>query len=165
MKPLPFSVTEVNSITALSQVDRYMRRPCAIKSREFDVPNLGGHSVDATKLYIDRSIDRWQWLGQPIPISRFVILREKYMMSLIDALAGLQGRELQELLIRMRMVNKDDSPFEHSYSVAVGAVTYAVKLQHDANGLRSFERYVEDHAKSINRCIRLPPDLRTMPWR
>jgi hypothetical protein len=163
MKPLPFSMEEINSITRLSQVDHYMRRPCAIKSREFDVPNLGGHSADETKLYIDRSLERWQFLGQPIPVSRFVILREKYTMSLIGALRELDGRELKELLIRLRMVNRDDGPVEHAYSVGVGAVAYAVKLQHGASGLKSFEHYVE-HAKTLGKCIHLPPDLRRMPW-
>jgi len=163
MKPLPFSIDEVNSITRLSQVDEFMRRPCAIKSREYDVPNLGGHNTSETSIYIDRSIERWRFLGQPIPVSRFVILREKYTMSLIGALRELDGRELKELLIRLRMVNRDDGPVEHAYSVGVAAVNYAVKLQHAANGLTSFEHYVEN-AKTIAKCIHLPPDLRRMPW-
>ena len=164
MMRFPFSIEDVNAVTALSQVDHYMRRAASakLKSREFDVPNLGGHSIDSTKLYIDRSLERWRWLGQPIPVSRFVILRERYTMALIDALAELQGRELQALLARLRMVDRDDKPFEHAASIGAAAVSYAVKLQHQANGLKSFEHYVE-HSKTIDKCIHLPPDLRRMP--
>ena len=160
MNILPFSIDEVNAVTRLAQVDRYMRRNCAIESRKFDVPNLGGHDNAATIIYIDKELKRWQWLGQQVAISRFVILREKYTMSLIDALRDLEGRELSELLVRMRMVNKDDGPIEHAYSVGMGAVEYAVRLQFAANGLRSYERCVEGQAKTLDKCVNPPPDLR-----
>jgi len=140
-----------------------MRRNCSIVSRLYDVPNLGGHSIDATKIYIDRSLPKWPWAGQPIGVSRFVILREKYASSLIDALYELSGRELSELLVRMRMVNKDDGPVEHSYSVGMGAVTYAVTLQFAASGFRSFERFLEKTSKTADQCVNLPPDLRRIP--
>lgn len=163
MKPLPFSIDEVNAITRLSQVDRYMRRDCKIESHKWDVPNFGGHDYASTTIYIDRSLTKWGWLGQPVAVSRFVILREKYTMALIDALRDLDGRELQELLIRLGMLNRDDNPFLHAYSVGMGAVNYAVALQYGASGLRSFEHYTEDHAKSLDKCFHLPPDLRRMP--
>jgi hypothetical protein len=161
MKLFPFSINEVDAITRLSQVDRYMRRNCAIESRKWDVPNLGGHSCGADLvIYIDRNLKKWEWLGVGIPVSRFIILREKYAMSLIDALIDLEGRELDELLIRMRMVNKNDGAVEHSYSVGVGAVNYAVKSQYGDSGLRSFERHIEGQA---HRLVNIPPDLRRMP--
>jgi hypothetical protein len=163
MNLLPFSIDEVNAITRLAQVDKYMRRNCAIVSRVYDVPNLGGHSVDASKIYVDRGLPKWQWIGQQVGVSRFVILREKYTSSLIDALRELEGRELSELLVRMRMVNKDDSPVEHSYSVGMGAVIYAVKLQYSENGFRSFEHFLEREGKSTDQCVNLPPDLRRVP--
>lgn len=162
MNLFPFAIDEVNAITRLSQVDRYMRRNCTIVSRLYDVPNLGGHSIDATKIYIDRGLPKWQWLGKPVAVSRFVILREKYASSLIDALRELEGRELSELLIRMRMVNKDDGPIEHSFSVGMGAVTYAVNSQYAASGFRSFEHFLEKNSKSIDKCVNPPPDLRRM---
>ena len=105
MNLLPFDIGEVNAITRLAQVDKYMRRNCEIVSRLYDVPNLGGHSIDASKIYIDKGLPKWQWIGQQVGVSRFVILREKYASSLIDALRELEGRELSELLLRMRMVN------------------------------------------------------------
>ena len=163
MKLLPFDIGEVNAITKLAQVDKYMRRNCEIVSRLYDVPNLGGHSIDASKIYIDKSLPKWRWMGQPIGVSRFVILREKYTSSLIDALRDLEGRELSELLLRMRMVSKDDGPIEHSYSVAMGAVTYAVKLQYSESGFRSFEHFIEKESKSPDQCVNLPPDLRRVP--
>jgi hypothetical protein len=163
MKVLPFSIDEVNAITRLSQVDRYMQRHCGIESHKWDVPNFGGHNIAATTIYIDRSLTKWGWLGQPIPVSRFVILREKYTMALIDALRDLEGRELGELLSRVWMVDKNDCPFEHAYSVGLGAVNYAVKLQYGASGLRSFERFTESEAKTLAHCANLPPDLRRMP--
>jgi hypothetical protein len=156
----PFDIGEVNAITRLAQVDKYMRRNCEIVSRLYDVPNLGGHSIDASKIYIDKGLPKWQWLGKSVGVSRFVILREKYASSLIDALRELEGRELSELLLRMRMVNKDDSPVEHSYGVGMGAVTYAVKLQYSESGFRSFEHFLEKEGKTPERCINLPPDLR-----
>lgn len=163
MNLLPFAIDEVNAITRLSQVDKYMRRNCEIVGRLYDVPNLGGHSIDATKIYIDRGLPKWQWIGQPVAVSRFVILREKYTSSLIDALRELEGRELSELLLRMRMVNKDDGPVDHSYSVGMGAVTYAVKLQYSESGFRSFEHFLEKESKTPDQCTNMPPDLRRMP--
>ena len=156
----PFDIDEVNAITRLAQVDKYMRRNCEIVSRLYDVPNLGGHSTDASKIYIDKGLPKWQWIGQKVGASRFVILREKYASSLIDALRELDGRELSELLLRMRMVNKEDSPVEHSYGVGMGAVAYAVKLQYNESGLRSFEHFLEKESKTPDQCVNLPPDLR-----
>ena len=86
----------------------------------------------------------------------------EYASSLIDALRELEGRELSELLIRMRMVNKDDGPIEHSFSVGMGAVTYAVNSQYAASGFRSFEHFLEKNSKSLDKCVNLPPDLRRM---
>jgi hypothetical protein len=156
----PFEIDEVNAITRLAQVDKYMRRNCEIVSRLYDVPNLGGHSADATKIYIDRNLPKWQWIGQRVGVSRFVILREKYASSLIDALRELEGRELSELLLRMRMTNKNEAPFEHSYAVGMGAVTYAVKLQYSESGFRSFEHFLERESKPFDKCGNPPPDLR-----
>ena len=156
----PFDIGEVNAITRLAQVDKYMRRNCEIVSRLYDVPNLGGHSADASKIYIDKGLPKWRWTGQSVGVSRFVILREKYASSLIDALRELEGRELSELLLRMRMVNKDEAPAEHSYAVAMGAVTYAVKLQYSESGFRSFEHFLEKESKTLDQCANLPPDLR-----
>ena len=155
-----FDIGEVNAITRLAQVDKYMRRNCEIVSRLYDVPNLGGHSTDASKIYIDKGLPKWQWIGQKVGASRFVILREKYASSLIDALRELDGRELSELLLRMRMVNKEDSPVEHSYGVGMGAVAYAVKLQYNESGLRSFEHFLEKESKTPDQCVNLPLDLR-----
>ena len=155
-----FDIGEVNAITRLAQVDKYMRRNCEIVSQLYDVPNLGGHSTDASKIYIDKGLPKWQWIGQKVGASRFVILREKYASSLIDALRELDGRELSELLLRMRMVNKEDSPVEHSYGVGMGAVAYAVKLQYNESGLRSFEHFLEKESKTPDQCVNLPPDLR-----
>ena len=163
MNLLPFDIGEVNAITRLAQVDKYMRRNCEVVSRLYDVPNLGGHSIDATKIYIDRHLPKWKWVGQSVGVSRFVILREKYTSSLIDALRELEGRELSELLLRMRMVNKDEAPVEHSYSVGMGAVTYAVKLQYSESGFRSFEHFLEKESRTPIQCMNPPPDLRRMP--
>ena len=41
MNLLPFDIGEVNAITRLAQVDKYMRRNCEVVSRLYDVPNLG----------------------------------------------------------------------------------------------------------------------------
>ncbi len=160
----PYYIDEINAITRLPQVDLYMRRPRDIVGRTYAVPDFGGHSGDASKIYVDCDLPRWQWLGQQVPVSRFVILRELYTSSLIDALASLDGRPRSGLLVRMRMVNKDDSPFQHSYSVGVGAVKYAVTLQYGASGFRSFERFTEANSKTFDQCAgNLPPDLRRMP--
>ena len=163
MNLLPFDIGEVNAITRLAQVDKYMRRNCEVVSRLYDVPNLGGHSTDATKIYIDRHLPKWKWIGQSVGVSRFVILREKYTSSLIDALRELEDQELSELLPRMQMVNKDDSPVEHSYSAAMGAVAYAVKLQYGESGFYSFEHFLKKESKALDQCVNPPPDLRRMP--
>ena len=165
MNLLPYSIDEVHSITRLSQVERYMCRLPVIDSRSWDVPNLSGHSTETTRIYIDRNLKQWPWLGKPVDIKRFLILRELYTSALIDALRELTGRERQELLVRMRMVNADDGPVEHSYSVAMGAVAHAVKLQYGDSGFRSFQRFIESQSKLLAGAppAKIPLDLRRVP--
>ena len=130
------------------------------QGEELDPVREKAMKTGASKIYIDKGLPKWQWIGQRVGVSRFVILREKYASSLIDALRELEGRELSELLLRMRMVNRDDGPVDHSYSVGMGAVTYAVKLQYNESGLRSFEHFLEKESKTPDQCVNLPPDLR-----
>lgn len=161
----PFTVEEANSIYRLSQVDRFMQANRGFQiNHNYDIPNIAGYSRDHERLYIDRDVQPWRWLGRMVDPKMYLILRELTTMSIMDALHTLTGRELQAVLIRMRMVNADDAPFEHAVGVAIGAVDYAVGLQYGPSGLKSYHRHMKKQIKGADRLHRLPIDLALEPY-
>ena len=140
--PFKYTLEESNKIIQLSQVDRYMRRYATINSHGWDIPYLAGYSKDGKTIYIDRDLKKWEWLGKWVNTDRFLFLHEKVEKSIIDALNELAGRELQELLILLRMLNKNDEVYFHAHGVATCAEEYGVKLQYHENGLVSYNRFM-----------------------
>ena len=164
--PFKYTLAEANKIIQLSQVDRYMRRPATVNSRDWDIPYLAGYSKDGKWIYIDRDLQPWFWLGNPVTCNRFLFLHEHVEKSIIDALAELQGRELQELLILLRMLTKDDDVYYHAHGVATCAEEYGVHLQYGASGLKSYNRFMETQIKKAEdeRIVRVPSDLDMTPY-
>ena len=140
--PFKYTLAEANKVIQLSQVDRYMRRVASINSHSWDIPYLAGYSKDGRTIYIDRDLQKWQWLGKWVNTNRFLFLHEHVEKAVIDALAELQGRELQELLILLRMLTKNDQPYYHGHGVATCAEEYGVKLQYGESGLKSYNRFM-----------------------
>ena len=62
--PFKYTLAEANKVIQLSQVDRYMRRVASINSHSWDIPYLAGYSKDGRTIYIDRDLQKWQWLGK-----------------------------------------------------------------------------------------------------
>lgn len=162
---IQFSIDDANAIYRLGQVDDYMPRHARIVSRDFDIPNVVGHSTDTERLYIDRDLQKWEWIGTPVDPKRFVIHHEITVMGLTQAMRELEGHDLQQILIRLRMVNKDDDPYGHAYALATAAVDYSVRLQYGASGLKSYHRHMEKQVKDHTRVTRVPMDLDLTPYR
>jgi hypothetical protein len=164
--PFKFTLAEANKIIQLPQVDRYMRRPASINTRSWDIPYLAGYSQDGRTIYIDRDLQPWFWRGKPITCDRFLFLHEHVEKSIIDALAELQGRELQELLILLSMLNKDADTYYHAHGVATRAEEYGVHLQFGASGLTSYNRFMDTQIKRAEdeRIRRVPADLDMTPY-
>jgi hypothetical protein len=166
-KIAPFTFEEANSIYRLAQVDQFMRQyMMPTIDQTYDIPAVSGHSIDGKRFYFDRHLQPWRWLGEQVPLKRFLILRELTIVALVNALRHLEGRELQAVLIRMRMVNADDAPFEHAVAVADGVVDHAVKQQHGASGLKSYHRHMKAQVnKDMLKIERVPSDLDLSPYR
>lgn len=164
--PFRFTLAESNKIIQLPQVDKYMRRHAVINARDWDIPYLAGYSKDGGTIYIDRDLKRWQWLGKSVNTDRFLFLHEKIEKSIIDALAELQGRELQELLILLRMLHRDDEVYYHAHGVATCGEEYGVKLQYGESGLKSYNRFMDSQIKRAEdeNLRRVPPDLDMTPY-
>lgn len=164
--PFKFTLEESNRIIQLPQVNRYMQRHAVISAREWDIPYLAGYSQDGTIIYIDRDLEKWQWLGKPINCDRFLFLHEKVEKAVIDALNELAGRELETLLILLRMLNKNDEVYYHAHGVATQAEEYGVKLQYGASGLVSYNRFMLTQIKRAEdeRIRRVPANLDTTPY-
>lgn len=164
--PFRFTLAEANKIIQLPAVDRFMRRLFTLNTRDWDIPYLAGYSKDGKWIYIDRDLKKWIWLGKSINTDRFLILHEHVEKSIIDALRELQGRELQELLIFLRMLNADDQPYYHAHGVATCGEEYAVHLQYGANGLTSYNRFMLTQVKRAEdeRIRRVPSGLDMAPY-
>jgi hypothetical protein len=165
--PFKYTLAEANKVIQLAQVDRFMRRPATINSRDWDIPYLAGYSQDGRTIYIDRDLKKWVWLGKPVNTDRFLFLHEHLEKSVIDALAELEGRELQELLILLRMLTKDDEVYYHAHGVATCAEEYGVHLQYGASGLVSYNRFMDTQIKRAGdeRIRRVPTDLDMTPYK
>ncbi len=164
--PFKYTLAEANKVIQLPQVDRFMRRPATINAHSWDIPYLAGYSRDGRTIFIDRDLHTWFWLGKSITCSRFLFLHEHVEKSIIDALAELMGRELQELLILLRMLTKDDDVYYHAHGVATCAEEYGVHLQYGASGLKSYNRFMDTQIKRAEdeRIRRVPATLDMTPY-
>src|SRR6185312_16415772 len=163
LKDIPYNIEQANTLLRLPQLDAFMHKlkNYELNSRDWDVPLLVGHSRDFARIYVDRDLPSWQWIGVPVRVTHFLVLGEHIAMALLNAFQKLQGRELQALLIHARMANKDDDPYSHAYGVANCAIDFAVRQQYSKSGVKSYRRFVEAQRKpsNVNLVSKVPLDL------
>ena len=166
--PLPFTIEEANNILHFPTVARMMRRNPKINSRDYDIPYLAGYSKDGETIYIDRDLELWTYLSKEILTNRFLILHEKVEKAIIDAIqqSGGDAKELQRLLILLKMTGADDQIYYHCHGVATACELYAVKLQHGASGVKSYNSFMGTQIKRAEdeRIRRVPADLDMTPY-
>jgi len=164
--PVKFTLNEANKIIQLPQVDRYMRRNPVLNTRDWDIPYLAGYSKDGMMIFIDRDLQKWQWLGKLIDCDRFLFLHEKVEKAILDALNELQGRELELLLSLLCMLRANDEPYFPAHGVATCAEEYGVRLQYGPSGLVSYNRFMLTQIKRAEdeRIRRVPFNLDMTPY-
>jgi hypothetical protein len=164
--PFPFTIAEANAVIRLPSVDRMMRRKYTINSRDWDIPYLAGYSQDGSFVYIDRDLKDWPYLSRLINTNRFLTLHEHVEKALIDSIHENEGKELQRILILLRMTAPDDEIYFHCHGVATACEEYAVKLQYGPSGLKSYNAFMSTQVKCAEseRIQRVPPDLDMTPY-
>jgi hypothetical protein len=165
--PFPFTVAETNAVLRLPNVERMMRRKFVIDSTGYDIPYLAGYSQDGGTIYIDRDLEKWHFLGADIDTKRFLLLHEHVEKSLIDAIQeDADRKEVQRLLILLKMTAPDDKIYYHSHGVATACELYAVKLQHGAAGVKSYNSFMGTQIKRAEdeRIRRVPRNLDMTPY-
>src|ERR1019366_6289709 len=130
----PFTLAEAKDVLANPVINRLMWRTPSINSTDWDIPNLVGYSQDGLIIFIDRSLGAWQYRDTTVPMEPFLALRGRSEKSVIDALATAQGRELQRLLILLKMTHADDDVYPHARGVAAALEEYAVRMQYGQVG-------------------------------
>jgi hypothetical protein len=165
--PIPYTLDESNAVLKFPLVDRNMRRPITLNSRDFDIPYLAGYSLDGLIIYIDRDLKKWLYQGTAIDCKRFLLLHEHTEKSIIDAVNNATSAELQRLLILLRMEVSDDKLYLHAHGVATAVETYAVKLQYQQAGLVMYNRFMATQIKRADdeRIRRVPSNLDLLPYR
>lgn len=143
--PIKFKVDgktdEVTPIFRLPVMYRMMTRTFVVDSRNWDIPHRVGYSIDGSKIYIDRDLAAWEWLGKQIDTKRFLVLRGRIEKSIIDAIHESVGRERERLFVLLRMISTENQIYYHCHGVAVATEEYAVKLGHGPSGLTAYNEF------------------------
>jgi hypothetical protein len=169
-RPIKFKVDgktdEVTPILRLPVMYRTLTRKFVVDSRNWDIPHRVGYSMDGSKIYIDRDLAAWEWLGKQIDTKRFLTLRGHVEKSLIDAFHDSYGRERQRLLVLLRMTGPEDRIYYHCHGVAVATEEYAVKLGHGPSGLKAYNEFKATQVKRAEdeRVRRVPANLDMTPY-
>lgn len=164
--PFPFTIAEANNIIRFPAVQRNMQHRPNV-DRSHDIPYLAGYGQDGTKIYIDRDLKLWNFLGREINTDRFLILHEHVEKSIIDAIQkNGDERDVQRLLIMLKMTRPDDQIYYHAHGVATACELYAVKLQHGESGVKSYNSFMGTQIKRAEdeRIIHVPADLDMTPY-
>ncbi len=164
--PIPFTLPEAKAILAFPLVARIMARTRTINSRDWDIPYLAGYSKDGRTIYIDRSLAEWTWQRQIRPTKPHLILHEQSEKSIADAIAEAQGRELERLLILLRMAHADDQVYYHCHGVATCIEEYSVTMQYGPDGCDSYNGFMKGQIMRAGdeRLRRVPADLDMLPY-
>lgn len=164
--PIKYTREEVTAILAFPLVDRLMRRPFTINTRDWDIPYLAGYSGDGRTIFIDRDIGKWMWEDRPEPSSPFLVLHEHSEKSTADAVRAAAERELQRLLILMRMEHADDQLYYHCHGIATFLEEYAVRSRFGDDGLKSYNTFMGGQVKRAGSELirRVPQTLDMLPY-
>jgi hypothetical protein len=132
-----------------------------VDSKSWDIPHCVGYSIDGTRIYIDRDLSAWEWLGKQIDTKRFLVLLGHTEKSIIDAIHESKGRERERLLVLLRMTGPDDQIYEHCHGVAVATEEFAVKLGHGRSSLTAYNEFKATQVKRAGdeRVRRVPANL------
>lgn len=176
--PFPFTfdtadVVRANEILRFPLVEKYRRKFAAnnkIDFRNYDLPYLAGYSkdwVDQTpEIFGDRDLKLWPHLGKNVDTKRFLIQHELGEKCVICALEEAGGRELQRLLIPLKMTKRDDELYFHSHGFGTWMEQYAVRLQYGDSGLSAYNIFMNGQVKRAEdeRIRRVPWNLDMLPY-
>ena len=184
--PILFSVQQVTLILRHPSIERYMRRLFKLDNTR-DIPYLAGYSQDGKTIYIDRDMpESFEWNGKTVRTDKFLIDHEHMEKSVIDALREAESRELQRLLILLRMTNKNDRVYYHAHGVATTFEEYDVvtnltpsappsmdsaedakrRLAIGQSGLKFYNEFMTKQVKRAGseRIRSVPADLDMLPY-
>lgn len=159
--PFPMAANDANAVITFPLVDKFMRRATDINVSDWDIPLVSGYSADGAVIYLDRDLASWPFRGKEWPVSPSLVLHARVEKAVTDALAAAEERDLERLLMLLRMEKRDDQTFAHAHSVALAAEAYAVKMQFGLDGLEAYSTFIKTQAKRADdaRIRRVPPDL------
>jgi hypothetical protein len=114
-------------------------------SRDWDIPYLGGYSMDGRTIYLDRHLPRrFLYRGRQVDTDRFLILHEEIEKTLIDML---------------------DMHYAHAHEIATRAEENAVREAGiDVNWYRKMLKPLIK-ADALERLLRVPGALDMTPYR
>jgi len=135
--------TLVNSKMLCQSVDEILTR--VRLDRDHDIPYLAGYSVDRTKIYIDRHLEKCcvDHLGRRHDVDKFLILHEATEKAMIDTW-GLH--------------------YQHAHQIALRAEEAAVR----AEGIewRDYDRFMQQWIKTADssKLTKVPANLDLTPY-
>lgn len=156
-----YALADVNTVVRLPFVARMMRTACELNSTEWDVPELVGYSNDGARLYIDRGLQHWSYIGESIDIKRFLLIRVRALRSLHAALKFADRDEINRLMAYLLMTSVADDPKGHCADFAATCEEYAVTLQHGDTGLNRYQGFIAAESGRAAVGTHRPPDLVT----
>lgn len=159
--PILFTVPQVTLILRDPTVERFMRRLFKV-SYKYDIPYLAGYSQDGTIIYIDRDMpETFEFNGRSVHTSKFLIDHEHMEKSVIDALREAKARELERLLIALRMTGPNDRVYYHAHGVATTFEEYDVTTNLGTSGLKFYNGFMAKQVKRAGseRITSVPSDL------
>jgi hypothetical protein len=169
--PIKFTINskvdEVSPILRLPIVIQMLQRPTDVNLKDWDLPYLGGYSIDGKLIYIDRDMPAsFPWLSKQIETRRFIILHEKVEKALIDAIHDSTGKELKRLLNLLRMTSPDDAIYYHTHGVAEAYEEFAVRMAYGPSGLKAYNKFMVGQVKRAEdeRLRRVPANLDLTPY-
>jgi hypothetical protein len=162
-----------NQIIQFPLVSKYMRKYAVVGQRDwrnYDIPYLAGYSKDWINevpiIFVDRDLSEWKHLGKSTDTKRFLYQHELAEKSCICALDEADGRELQRLLILLKMARRDDEVYYHCHGVGTWMEEYAVRLQYKDSGLLAYNKFMNTQVKRAEdeRIRRVPAVLDMLPY-
>ena len=165
--PIKFTVPQVTEILRHPVVERMMLRLFKIDV-SYDIPYVAGYSQDGTIIYIDRDVPKtFEWAGRQVLTSKFLCDHEHTEKSVIDAIREARERELQRLLILLRMTGPDDQVYYHAHGVATTFEEYDVTTNIGPSGLKFYNDLMVKQVKRAGEesIKRVPAELDMTPYR
>lgn len=164
--PSKYTLADLNAVFSLPLVNATMHAPFTVNSTHFDVPDLIGYSADFSTFYVARIMPHWSFLGQLVPVTRFLMMRSQVERALDMAFATEHGAiegaadEQERLCMLLRMTGPDDNRRDNIVDFARECEDYAVRMLHGESGVASYRQWLTSIPKHRDS---LPPDLAHSP--